>query len=633
MIRKFRRNKIREAHLFVEPDEIFLDSKNLAKFDTQQFEGRIEKTISKNAILFLGLFFGVFVLVFFVRLGILQIKKGQAYFERSENNTLQEIILFADRGIIYDRNGIELAWNKKGGTFKQVPEEGLVEKVQVEPGKSSLDEEKDTGVDEFGVRAYNSPGFSHILGYVKSPTKDSSGNYWQTDFVGMDGLEKVYDEKIRGKNGSKLIEVDAKGKIHSENTVNAPVRGEALYTTLDAKVNKKLYNVIKKTATDSNYAGGAGIIMDVTTGEIIAATSYPEYSSEILSYGKDSKTIESYLTDKRKVFLDKTISGLYTPGSIVKPFFALGALNENLITPEKQIYSAGSISIPNPFDKKKESVFKDWRAHGWTDMAEAIAVSSDVYFYSIGGGFKDQRGLGIARLEEYARLFGIGEKTGVDLPDETDGTIPSPAWKATTFKGDPWRIGDTYNTSIGQYGFQVTPLEMTRAVSAIANFGTLLTPHFILGDTEKENQTRKIDLPKEYFSVVQKGMREAVTYGTALPLNVDFVDIAAKTGTAQVGAKKNKVNSWVIGFFPYENPKYAFTIMMEAAPSSSYISAASVMRNLVDYMYWETPEYFGIERKVKPEEAPDEETDELIDTQTPQNLEQNQEIPEVSEGN
>ncbi len=586
IVRRFRKNKIKRSHYLVEPDEIFLDSKNLAKLDTQQFEGRLEKPISKASIITLGVFFSLFVLIFLGRLGILQIKKGQAYFDRSENNTLTEVILFADRGIIYDRNGVELAWTKKEGApleFIEAPKDEILEKEDV----------------EFGTRAYLSPSFSHVLGYVNSPTKDSSGNYWQTDFVGKDGLEKVYNDRIKGTNGSKLIEVDVKGNVHSENIVNAPTRGEPLHTTLDARINKKLYEAIKKVATDSNYSGGAGIIMDVTNGEIIAATSYPEYDSEVLSYGKDTETISGYLTDKRKVFMDKTISGLYTPGSIVKPFFAIGALNEKIITPEKQIYSAGSISIPNPFDKKKESVFKDWRAHGWTDMAEAIAVSSDVYFYSIGGGYKDQRGLGISRLEQYARLFGIGEKTGVDLPDETDGTIPSPAWKAEVFKGDPWRIGDTYHTSIGQYGFQVTPIEMTRAVGALANFGTLLTPHFILGDSAKENQTRKIDLPQEYFKVAQNGMRQAVTYGTASTLNVKFVDIAAKTGTAQVGAKKNKVNSWVIGFFPYENPKYAFTIMMEAAPSSSYISASSVMRNLVDYMYWETPEYFGIERKAK----------------------------------
>ena len=226
-------------------------------------------------------------------------------------------------------------------------------------------------------------------------------------------------------------------------------------------------------------------------------------------------------------------------------------------------------------------------------MAQALAVSSDVYFYSIGGGFEDQTGLGISNIERYARLFGVGEKTGIDLPDEKAGIIPNPKWKEENFNGDPWRLGDTYHTAIGQYGFQVTPIQMARAVSAIGNYGKLVTPHFILGDMEKENQILMTDFPKENFDVIHEGMRQAVTYGTAVTLNVPYVKVAAKTGTAQLGVNKNKVNSWVIGFFPYENPRYAFTVMMEAGPSANSASASSVMRGLLDWMYIYTPEYFS----------------------------------------
>ena len=185
------------------------------------------------------------------------------------------------------------------------------------------------------------------------------------------------------------------------------------------------------------------------------------------------------------------------------------------------------------------------------------------------------------------------------MPDEKGGTIPNPEWKIKNFAGDPWRIGDTYHTAIGQYGFQVTPIEMVRAISSIANYGKLLTPHFILGDTEKENlhsikvrQVSIIDLKREYFDVVHSGMRQAVTYGTALALNVPYVKVAAKTGTAQLGTNKNKVNSWVVGFFPDKNPTYAFTIVMEAGPSTGSADASSVMRELLDWMSVNTPEYF-----------------------------------------
>ncbi|MBY0376659.1 hypothetical protein K2P96_01670, partial [Patescibacteria group bacterium] len=366
MIRKIlQKQKIENANFFVEPDEIFLDSKNIQNFDTQQFEGRIEKPITKRTVIALGALFIFFTFLFATRLGYLQISKGQDYLDRSENNILDKDVIFADRGIIYDRNKVELAWNKKDDTLN------------------------------FPIRAYLSPGFSHVVGYVSYPSQDKSGRFWQSDFIGKDGLEKQYNTKITGINGSKIVETDAFKKTHSENVVNAPIRGTDLVTTIDSRVQEELFNQIKNAAENFSFSGGAGVIMDAHTGEIITSTSYPEYNSATLSFGKDSATIRDYFTDKRKVFLDRTISGLYTPGSIVKPFVALGALAENIIDPYKKILSTGSISIPNPYDKTKETVFKDWRANGWTDMREALAVSSDVYFYSVGGGYKDQKGLGI----------------------------------------------------------------------------------------------------------------------------------------------------------------------------------------------------------------------------------------------
>jgi len=562
---KFKKNNIKNT--FVEPDEIFLDSENLQNFDRQQFEGRIEKPIKRITINLLGIFFLLIVVVFGIRLVNLQIQNGDAYKTRSENNILEKVNIFTERGIIYDRNKKELAWNKK-------------------------EEDKIGDSSEIYTRAYLSSGFSHILGYVSYPTKDSSGNYWQTEFIGKDGLEKEYQDILKGENGSKIREISAKGTVSSENIINIPKRGGDLITSLDSRIQIELFNLIKNLSQNNGFSGGAGIMMDVRNGEIIASTSYPEYNSEILSLGKDSSKISNYLNDKRKPFLDKIVSGLYTPGSIVKPFLGLGALAEGVIDQYKKILSTGSISIPNPYFPDQKTVFKDWKANGWTNMAEAIAVSSDVYFYEIGGGYENQKGMGISNIEKYAKIFGFGSKTGVDLPDETEGVIPSPEWKALNFKGDAWRIGDTYHTAIGQYGFQVTPIEMVRAVSSIANNGKLLTPHFILGDTQKENQFSTINLPKEYFDVIHEGMRKAVTSGTATSLNVPYVQVAVKTGTAQLGVAKNKVNSWVIGFLPYENPKYAFTIMMEAGPTTNSVNASTIMRQLLDWMSINTPEYF-----------------------------------------
>ncbi len=576
MIKKIiKKNNIKYKNSFVEPDEIFLDSKNIQNFDRQQFEGRIEKPIPKKTIIFIGVLFLFFIGIFGTKLFNLQIQNGLAYFKRSQNNVLEKIIIFTERGIIYDRNKIELSWNKK-----------------IDLIKDSESENPDPKENPPSIRAYINPGFSHLLGYVSYPTKDKSGNYWQGEFIGKDGLEKQYNEQLKGENGSKIIETDALGKIYSENIVNAPKAGTDLITSIDARIQKELFNLIKNLSENETFAGGAGIIMNSNNGEIIASTSFPEYNSEILSLGKDKEKINNYITDKRKVFLDKNISGLYTPGSIVKPFFALGALVEGVIDPYKKILSTGSISIPNPYFPDQNTVFKDWKVHGWTNMMEAIAVSSDVYFYEIGGGFEEQKGLGILNIEKYAELFGFGTKTNVDLPDEKNGTIPSPEWKLKNFKGDPWRIGDTYHTAIGQYGFQVTPMEMARATSAIANNGKLLTPHLIFGDTEKENQYSLVNIKKEHFDIIHEGMRNTVTFGIATSLNVPYVQVAAKTGTAQLGINKNKVNSWVVGFFPYENPKYVFTVMMEAGPSTNSVGATSIMRQLLDWMSINTPLYF-----------------------------------------
>lgn len=331
--------------------------------------------------------------------------------------------------------------------------------------------------------------------------------------------------------------------------------------------------------------------MDIKTGELLALTSYPEYNPSILSNGKDKKVISSYFSDKRKIFLNRAVSGLYTPGSIVKPFVAYGALAEDIISPIKQILANGSISIPNPYFPEKKSVFKDHGSFGYVDMAKAIAVSSDVYFYEIGGGFQDQKGLGIVNIDKYARMFGLADKTGIDLGGEKSGTIPTPEWKAKTFNGEIWRVGDTYNTAIGQYGFQVTPLQMARAVAGIASEGVLPTPHLRLADDSFEAKKVTIPIDQEKINVVKNGMRKAVTEGTATALNLPSVKVAAKSGTAQIGVGNTNTNSWIVGFFPYENPKYSFAILMERGPKQASGNATRVMSEVVDFMSVNTPEY------------------------------------------
>lgn len=551
----------------IDPDEIFLDSKNLPNFNVQQFEGRMEKAIPKNSAYLIGFFFLLVIVIFSWEVVGLQIVKGGYYLEKSQNNTLMKQPIFADRGLIYDRNGVMLTWNEWPV--------GDVNKLE-SPSRKYIDKS----------------GFSLLLGYVSAPAKDASGKYWQDNFIGKDGIESFYNKKLTGINGERITEIDVKGSVHSENVILAPQKGEDLNLSIDSRIQNKMYESISSMAQNVNFQGGAGVLMDIHSGEILAITSYPEYNSSILSDGKDKQKISSYFQDKRKVFLNRSVSGLYSPGSIVKPFIGYAALKEEVISPAKKILANGTISIPNPYYPEKKSIFKDHGVFGYVDMRQAISISSDIYFYEIGGGFEDQKGLGISNIDIYSKLFGIGDKTGADLIGEKSGVIPTPEWKAKTFKGDPWRIGDTYNTSIGQYGFQVTPLQMARAVSGLANMGVFYTPHILKDDPNYKESSQSLEVDKEKMKVVFEGMRMAVTEGTCVALNIPDIKIAAKSGTAQVGLGNTNTNSWIIGFFPYEQPRYAFALVMERGPKSASGNATRVMREVVDYMKINTPEYF-----------------------------------------
>ena len=546
----------------IDPDEIFLDSKNLPGFNVHQFEGRLEKPITKRTVIILGIFFSLIGGAFVSRAGYLQVALGDSYKERAENNRLRHAPIFSERGVIYDRNGQLVVSNE-------------------------------VGKGDYPKRVYNkSSGLAHVLGYVSYPKKDSSGFYYQEEFVGKDGVEKKYNDVLSGEAGLKITEVDVFGNIQSENTIHPGVPGKSITLSIDKRLNEKMYAFMKNLSDGVGFEGGAGIIMDVRNGEILSLVSFPEYDPETVSSGDDDDKIRSYLKDEDKPFLNRVIQGLYTPGSIVKPFLAVGALKENIISPSKQILSTGSISIPNPYYPNIKSVFTDWKAHGWVDMRKALSVSSNVYFYEVGGGFGDQKGLGIDKIGYYTRLFGIGLPSGVDLFGEKGGTIPSPNWKEENFPGDNWRIGDTYHTSIGQYGFQVTPAQMVKAVAAIGNDGKLLKPHLLKEDkSETDYLEKQLDIDKESFTVVKEGMRQAVMEGTASGLNISAVKIGGKTGTAELGTLKQFVNSWVIGFFPYDEPKYAFAVVMEKGPRHNTVGALFIMRQLLEWMSLNAPEY------------------------------------------
>lgn len=556
----------------IAPDEIFLDSSNLPAFDTDQFEGRLERVVSPWSFSLLAMAILLVGSIFLIRLWNLQVVEGASYFTVSENNRLNHEVIFARRGLIIDRTGTPLAWNESPAVL------------------STTTKATSSPENIFALRKYyEEPGLAHVLGYVRYPQKDNNGFYFQEETTGETGLEAYYDELLAGENGRRLTETNALGEELSRTVVHLPEDGMPLNISIDARIQSEMYKRMEALAADVGFQGGAGVILDVTTGEIIALTSFPEFDSQIMTDGEDTDFIESFISRTDKPFLNRATGGLYTPGSIIKPYVAAGALSEGVISSEKEIYSDGALEVPNPYNPGHPTVFKDWKAHGFVDVRRALAVSSNIYFYEVGGGFEDQKGLGISGIEKYARIFGIAEKTGVDLEGEVEGVIPNIAWKAEYFPGDPWRIGDTYHSAIGQYGFQVTPIQMARAVAGVAS-GFLVRPHFQLD--ERPSPFKKIDIDQAKLQIVREGMRQGVLDGTAKGLNVSFVDVAAKTGTAELGVTKKKVNSWVTGFFPYENPRYAFAVVMEQGPVTNLIGSLFVMRQVLEWMYSNTPEYF-----------------------------------------
>lgn len=553
--KKMTKPRLRE----LAPDEIFLDSRNLPSFDTQQFEGQLEKPIKKPVFYIFALIVFAVAGILIGKVGLLQVINGQALAARSESNSLRHQAIFPERGILYDRTGAELAWN--------------------DPDRQYITD----------------PGFGHLLGFIGYPT---AGELATTDFdhkelIGREGAEKLFNEQLAGRKGIKIEEVNVAGEVVTDHLLATPESGQSLVLSVDADIQAEMYRQIERLSRERGFAGGAGLMMDVTTGEIIALTSYPDFDPNIMATGTNRTAINAYLTDPRSPFLNRAVSGLYTPGSIIKPFMALAALAENLISPTKVIVSTGQLVVPNPYNPDQPSIFKDWKAHGAVDMRRAIAVSSNVYFYQITGGFGSQPGLGIKKINQYVKLFGFGEETGLNLTMENDGVIPSPEWKEKNFPGQSWLLGDTYHTGIGQYGFLVSPIQVVRAVGALAT-GKLVTPTLLKHDGLTPIRSTKLPFTEEDLAVVREGMRSSVEEGTAQGLSTPAVKIAAKTGTAELGSLKEDVNSWVIGFFPYDQPRYAFAVVMEKGSRSNLVGGVAAMRGLVDWLTIYKPEYFTL---------------------------------------
>ncbi len=542
----------------IAPDEIFLDASNTPDFDRNRFEGRIEQPLSRQTFVGLASVLGLLFLVLIVRVGYLEIIHGAAFAAESANNSLEASIVFAPRGIITDVHGTVLAEN-----------------IARDDGSMG--------------RRYSLPEFGQIIGYVSYPKKDTSGVYYDTSMRGIAGLEAEYDRTLAGKNGQLLVETDALGHVRSHGVIVPAEPGETLVLSIDADLEKKFARAISDVVSERNFIAGAGVIMDVNNGALHAIVSYPSYDPNVMSNGSPSDIIAKYTTDRGQPFLDHAVQGAYTPGSIVKPFVASGALTDGLITPATTIDDPGFISLPDPYNPGKNFIYRSWKELGLMDVRKAIAWSSSVFFYAVGGGFGNQKGMGIDRLNYWYQQFGLGSITGIDLPGEVSGRITTPAWKRSVFN-EPWYLGDTYFTAIGQYAMQVTPIQMVRATSAVANGGKLFIPTMLANATPSY---RIVPVDAGALNIVREGMRFTVTDALAQAINMPYVEVAAKTGTAETGVRNQYINSWVEGFFPYDNPQYAFVVILERGPAGSGSQAVHVMARLFESLYVSNSPYVG----------------------------------------
>ncbi len=543
--------------------EDILQEAELEKYNNHQ--NKMFSKISTFSIYFMFFMFFIISLLFIYNSYLLQIKNFTLYEAKSKDNEMTSIPVFPIRGNILDRNGAVLAKSEKSGTSSEEYVRDYIEK----------------------------DGLGHVLGYTSSPQKDKKGRFWQENFKGLTGIEEYYDKLLSGVPGKEFFETNAKGEKEKSFIVEKAIPGKDIQLSIDSDLQETAYSYLKKYITKNRYLGGSASMIDLETGEIIFMTNYPE----ITSYKMNSTATNSkqYFIDLQKrednPFLNRAISGLYAPGSIMKPVFGLAALQENIITPDTYIYSPGFLTYINNKTGEK-TVYKDWKAHGSTNIIEAVAVSSDVFFYSIVGGTDTQKGLGISLLDKYTKSFNIDKKTGIDLFGEKQGNIPTPEWKEKTF-GDEWRIGDTFISSIGQFGFLITPLEGLIMTSLIANEGDINTPHLLKEENDfKIKATETID--KKWYSLIKQGMRQVVASdkGTAKSLNLPFVKIAAKTGTAQFGKNKEYIHSWVTGFFPIEKPKYAFIFLLEKSKEQKPDPATLVARDLFWWIWENKKEYF-----------------------------------------
>ncbi|MDP2945941.1 MAG: penicillin-binding protein 2, partial [bacterium] len=580
--------------------------------------------------------------LFLARAFWLQIWRGDYYALKASENSVRFYYNQAPRGIIYDRNNKALTLNVPGFNLLTIPADLPKKKESIDNwtrqiskilGKDdieianfiknlnknstepvSLDLNLDqTTLIKLETHLPDLPGlfisketkrdylegsyFSHLLGYTRKVSADdlkADSYYSLPDFIGKDGLEAQYEKELRGTPAKIAISVNSNNTVLKTLVAKEAQPGNNLILNIDSDLQKLLTDAIYAKMVQTNAPGAAAVVLDVKSGKILSLVSLPNFDNNIFNNNLANETYQELINNKNRPFFNRVISGFYPIGSTIKPFIASAALAENTIDPSYKIDDTlGYIAIPNQYNPEITYIFRDWRPQGFVDMRRALAISANVYFYEIGGGYKNVKGLGIDRIEKYLKLFGFGPPLGIDLPGEIGGLIPNPAWKKAV-KHEDWYTGDTYNVSIGQGDVIITPLQLATAIAAVANGGTLWRPKIVSKITDSNNNTLKEFKPEiirtnlvdnNKLEIVREGLRDAVTEGTVYFLNDLPIKVAGKTGTAQVYSNLNKkTNAWFTGFAPYEDPQIAIAIVIEGAGEGS-TAAVPVAKEVFQWYY------------------------------------------------
>ena len=579
---------------------------------------------------FFAAFIVVFMLVLFTRLWFLQVVKGDYYYDLAENNRIRPVKIRPPRGIIYDRYGRPIVENVLTFDISIVPEDtrdmdatinktASLLKMSAGSIRSALDDAADTRTkyepvkireeapweavaiveshqDELpGVivepehrRHYPFGGLgSHQLGYIGkvSPTQRKKEQAELSLLIGQGGIEKTYDKFLRGASGRRMIQVNASGTKVKDLGIEDPKPGMDLYLTIDLDAQRAAEEALCDRA-------GAVVAMDPNTGEVLTLVSRPNFDPNLFPRGIAPKDWVKLTNDPSHPLYNRAIQSVYPPGSIFKVIVSLAGLDSGAIKLDDKVTCSG-------FIKSGKHTFRCWKkeGHGTLSFHRGLVESCDVYFYTMG------ERIGFDRIARYAQNSGLGMITGIKLPDEKPGFIPTSAWKKDRL-GEPWYPGDTYINSIGQGFIQVSPIQACQLIGAVANGGLFYRPNLVLQTRNRETgRVREISperkgrvvLDSAALDEVRKALIGVVSEpgGTGHGALTPIATVAGKTGTAQVIAQKDpqkklfgkmQDHAWFIAYAPVENPRIAVAVLVEHGGHGGGAAAPIARRVIEEYM-------------------------------------------------